>query len=682
MIYQRWNIKKPQQQTVAQMQSKLSLSALLCGVLASRGIDTPEKALETINDVAPFPSPYSFCDMQKLSERVRRAVDNGEKIVVFGDYDVDGVTATALMVLYLESIGADVYYKLPSRGEEGYGLSKKIVDGFAKKNVDLIFTVDNGISASEEIEYAASLGIDVVVTDHHLPPQQLPFAAVAAVDPLRIDDESGCKNLSGVGVAFMAACAIEQCECEDLLEYYADLVAIGTIADIMSLTGVNRRLVTAGLEILQQSDRPGLVALMKICGLEGKKITAENVAFAISPRLNAAGRMADATRALELILEEDYETAEEMARELDELNARRQNIERDIEKELCEKIDKSGELSKNPVLVVWGDNYHTGVIGIVASRLVEKYNKPAIVLSVDENGEARGSGRSFEGFSLYNAIASAEQVLERFGGHDLAAGLSVKVENLQAFSKKINDYAQKCGPIHRPDCNIDLSVRLCDISVDDIKQTEMLAPFGQGNPAPVYALENAQIEAVYPVSDGKHARIILSQCGQSIGAVIFGTPPERLAFKRGDRVDCAVWFSIYNSQAGEKLSAKIKAIRPAGLENAYMDYFEMYSGYCSGVAADEKTAKMLCPDRSIVVSVYREIGKGNVHTDDLRPMFLNMGSENTGKLLAAVDILKELGHILEVNSDGALLLVQNNDKTKKPLENSKILAALTDECGL
>lgn len=320
--------------------------------------------------------PGLLLNMDKAVSRILAAVDSGERIAVFGDYDVDGVTATALLYTYLDSIGADVYYKLPSRDDDGYGLSENAVELMASRDVTLIITVDNGISAHAAVARAKELGVDVVVTDHHLPPAELPDA-VAVVDPQLPGDKSPCKSLCGAGVAFKLAAALEGCDPEELLPFYGDLAAIGTVADIMTLEGENRHIVKAGLAALAHTDRPGLAALIRSCGFEGKALTAENISFGLSPRLNAAGRMDSAAEALELLLCEDEEEAERLAASLEDKNAARQKAEQEIAQSITEAIEADASYGADRILVVAGHGYHQGVIGIVASRIVEKYGKPA-----------------------------------------------------------------------------------------------------------------------------------------------------------------------------------------------------------------------------------------------------------------------------------------------------------------
>ena len=373
--------------------------------MCARGLDTPEAARAVCGGGDALSDPMLLSGMEAAVARIHRAIDDGERIAVFGDYDVDGVTATALLYTYLDSAGADVYYKLPSRDDDGYGLSETAVDLMAAKGVSLIVTVDNGVSANAAIAHAKEQGVDVVVTDHHLPPQTLPEAA-AIVNPQLPGDESPCKTLSGAGVAFKLAAALDGCTPDEMLPFYGDLAAIGTIADIMLLEGENRRIVKAGLALLQQTERPGIAALIEACGLGGKELTAENVSFGLAPRLNAAGRMDSAAAALELLLCEDPEEAEAIVAGLEAQNAARQKAEQDILQGVLDSVAADETYGADRILVVWGRGYHQGVIGIVASRVVERFGKPAIIVSVDENGEGKGSGRSIAGVSLYNAIAA------------------------------------------------------------------------------------------------------------------------------------------------------------------------------------------------------------------------------------------------------------------------------------
>ena len=337
MVYRSWQITRPDPARCDALSAVLGLPRLVCGVLCARGLDTPEAARAMCSAESSFPDPMLLPGMAAAVERIRRAIDGGERIAVFGDYVVDGVTATALLYLYLDSVSADVYYKLPSREDDGYGLFPHVVEQMAAKGVRLIVTVDNGISAHEAAETARGLGVDIVVTDHHLPPPALPDA-VSVVDPQLPGSDEAYRCLSGAGVAFLLAAALEGCPPEELLPFYGDLAAVGTVADIMPLTGVNRRIVKAGLALLQQTERPGIAALLEECGLAGKPLTSESISFALAPRLNAAGRMDSATGALELLLCEDTDEAAEWAKQLEEKNAARQKAEQEISQDVFNTI--------------------------------------------------------------------------------------------------------------------------------------------------------------------------------------------------------------------------------------------------------------------------------------------------------------------------------------------------------
>ena len=360
MFYRPWQTVRPDPARSAALSAALGMPRLVCDVMCARGLDTPEAARAVCGGGDALSDPMLLSGMEAAVARIHRAIDDGERIAVFGDYDVDGVTATALLYTYLDSAGADVYYKLPSRDDDGYGLSETAVDLMAAKGVSLIVTVDNGVSANAAIAHAKEQGVDVVVTDHHLPPQTLPEAA-AIVNPQLPGDESPCKTLSGAGVAFKLAAALDGCTPDEMLPFYGDLAAIGTIADIMLLEGENRRIVKAGLALLQQTERPGIAALIEACGLGGKELTAENVSFGLAPRLNAAGRMDSAAAALELLLCEDPEEAEAIVAGLEAQNAARQKAEQDILQGVLDSVAADETYGADRILVVWGRGYHQGL---------------------------------------------------------------------------------------------------------------------------------------------------------------------------------------------------------------------------------------------------------------------------------------------------------------------------------
>ena len=661
--------------TLAAQQKEVGL---LAGILAARGITDPTEALTLLAGEEELSDPMLLTDMDKACARILEAIDKEQTIVVYGDYDVDGVTATALLYQHLKGMGASVKCMLPSREGDGYGLSKNAIQSIHDKGCQLIVTVDNGISALEEAEFAASLGVDLIVTDHHLPHDALP-KAVAVVDPRRADDHSPFKGLCGAGVAFKLCAALDGCPPEEMLDYCGDLAAVGTVADVMPLTGENRTLVKAGLKLLQQTDRPGISALLEEVGLGGKPITAENVSYAIAPRINAAGRMDNAVTALQLVLCEDEERAEELAHKLNEINVARQETEQEIVKAAQEQLDAEPAILEDRVILLWGRDWHPGVIGIVASRLVEKTGRPVIVVSVDEHGEGKGSGRSVQGFNLHECIASCEDILLRFGGHAMAAGLSVREENLPELRRRLNEWAaRECAVLFTPPLECDLSIHLDRITVESVRRLEQLAPYGAENPTPVFVLEKAVIDGIFSVSEGKHCRLRLRQGNASIYAVWFGMPPEQLPYTMGDVVDAAVNLSVYESLRGAQLSGRILELHPAGFGNAAAEQTALVQALRRGTPLSAEQKARIAPERSDIITVYRELQARRWHAEDLQPLFAKLGEENTGKILVAITALEQVGLIAVRERSGAKFWELVPAEGKKNLADAPILKCLEE----
>ena len=661
--------------TLAAQQKEVGL---LAGILAARGITDPTEALTLLAGEEELSDPMLLTDMDKACARILEAIDKEQTIVVYGDYDVDGVTATALLYQHLKGMGASVKCMLPSREGDGYGLSKNAIQSIHDKGCQLIVTVDNGISALKEAEFAASLGVDLIVTDHHLPHDALP-KAVAVVDPRRADDHSPFKGLCGAGVAFKLCAALDGCPPEEMLDYCGDLAAVGTVADVMPLTGENRTLVKAGLKLLQQTDRPGISALLEEVGLGGKPITAENVSYAIAPRINAAGRMDNAVTALQLVLCEDEERAEELAHKLNEINVARQETEQEIVKAAQQQLDAEPAILEDRVILIWGRDWHPGVIGIVASRLVEKTGRPVIVVSVDEHGEGKGSGRSVQGFNLHQCIASCEDILLRFGGHAMAAGLSVREENLPELRRRLNEWAaRECAVLFTPPLECDLSIHLDRITVESVRRLEQLAPYGAENPTPVFVLEKAVIDGIFSVSEGKHCRLRLRQGNASIYAVWFGMPPEQLPYTMGDVVDAAVNLSVYESLRGAQLSGRILELHPAGFGNAAAEQTALVQALRRGTPLSAEQKARIAPERSDIITVYRELQARRWHAEDLQPLFAKLGEENTGKILVAITALEQVGLIAVRERSGAKFWELVPAEGKKNLADAPILKCLEE----
>ena len=665
-----------EQQYAATLAAQQKESALLAGILAARGITDPDEALTLLAGEEELSDPELLTDMHKACQRIWQAIDNGETIVVYGDYDVDGVTATALLYQHLKGMGATVKCMLPSREGDGYGLSKNAIQSIHDKGCQLIVTVDNGISAVEEAEFAARLGVDLIITDHHLPPEQLP-KAVAVVDPRREDDTSPFKGLCGAGVAFKLCAALDGCPAEEMLDYCGDLAAVGTVADVMPLTGENRTLVKAGLRQLQQTDRPGMEALLEEVGLAGKPVTAENVSYAIAPRINAAGRMDSAVTALQLVLCEDPDRAAELAHKLNQINVQRQETETQIFQAVQQQLEQQPDCLEDRVMLLWGRDWHPGVIGIVASRMVERTGRPVIIVTVDEKGEGKGSGRSVQGFNLHACIGSCADLLIRYGGHAMAAGLSVREENLPELRRRLNEWAaRECPVLHTPPLCCDLAIHLDRITVDSVRRLEQLAPYGAENPTPVFLLQNAVLDGVYPVSEGKHSRLRLRQGNASIYAVWFGMAPEQLPYATGDVVDAALNLSVYDAPRGAQLSGRIIDLHPAGLGSCTAEQAALVQALRRGapLTPDQKT--LITPPRSHIIAVYRELQARRWHAEDMQPLCAKLGEENTGKTLVAVTALEQVGLITAAQRGSAKFWELVPSTGKKNIADAPVLKCL------
>lgn len=671
MNYRAWQLNPSAEQDAEALQAE-GFGVLLSRVLAARGIHTPEAARHLLDGRDELSDPFLIKDMDKAVSRIQRAVEEGEPIVIFGDYDVDGVSATAILFECLSNQGAQVRCKLPSRDGGGYGLNKEILKGLADKGYTLVVTVDNGIAAVEEADYARELGIDLVITDHHLPGEKLPDA-VAVVDPNRADDESPFKFLCGAGVAFKLCAALEGCDPAELLDMFGELAALGTIADVMPLTGENRTLVREGLAVLQETMRPGLQALLENAGYAGKPVTAETVSYGLAPRLNAAGRMDTAAVALKLLLCENEEQAAGIAARLGEINAERQQTEQQILAAALQTIQADPARAHDRVLVVAGEGWHPGVIGIVASRLMERYGRPAIVIST-ENGEGRGSGRAPSGFNLHGALAACSSCLIRSGGHAAAAGLLVEEEKIGAFRAAINAWAVREYPVPEPGTlKLDAAVRLSELDLASVRQLSRLAPFGSGNPVPLLLVQNAVVDGLWPLgSEGRHTRVRLRQGDSTCFVSVFGTSPQELPYQPGTAVDAAIEVSVFQGRSGPMVSAHCKAMRPAGLGNEPARQAAAFDAVCAGTVLPPDRAQAFLPDRNDTANLYRRIRAGGVCAEDLQPVFAASGAENTGKTLASLQALCELGLVEQQNGRWMPAAVTG----KKNLDDAHILQKL------
>lgn len=663
----------------AKIASELNISSTVARLLVGRGHDTVNKAKSFIlKETELLHDPYLLRDMDKAVNRIVDAIENNEKIMVYGDYDVDGVTAVTTVYRYLFDKGVNVSYYIPNRIGEGYGVNMDAINSFIDDSYTLMITVDTGITAVDEVDKASQKGFDIVITDHHECRAELP-AAVAVVNPCRPDCEYPFDHLAGVGVAFKLICALEmRLSGKNMYDSvmavapkFCEYVAIGTIADVMPLIGENRIIVSYGLSLLEKTKNVGILALMKASGLisfdsEGriikKKITSSAVGFTIAPRINAAGRISSAQLAVELFLTDDSTKADEIAAELCEINRRRQMQEGDIMAEADEKI--LSQCREDDYVIVIDDNkWHNGVIGIVASRLTDKYNLPSILISFENSGDkepkdtdiGKGSGRSIKGLNLFEALEATSDLLTKHGGHELAAGLSVERGNLEKFRRAINEYAKKIlegGELSRP-LYIDLLVNPEEISERVASELYLLEPYGVSNPQPVFETDRLIIGDITALSGGKHTKLTLKSKtdDRSFTALYFGVPTDEFNFSVGDAVDIAYNLDINEFRGQRTAQLLIKDIRHSTVDNIPVrDDFVSFFTYLkeNGLKADTSGISELCE-------------------------ILNMPYD---KISAIIDIFCEL-NILAVKRAERLELSVIPTKGKIPLESSSIYCAIT-----
>ena len=554
----KWEINRPDEEKVNEIETKYQINNLLAKILVNRGITTEKDIKQFLSPTRKdFYNPYLMPDMEKAVERIIKAIDNKEKVLIYGDYDVDGITSVTVLKSFLEERGLKVDEYIPNRLDEGYGLNKTAVEKIASENYTLMITVDCGISALEEVKYANSLGIEVIITDHHEPGENLP-EAIAVVDAKRKDNKYPFRNLAGVGVVFKLIQAISvklNLEEKEFLKYL-DIVCIGTISDIVPLVDENRVIVKLGLKLVEQTRNLGLKTILQASGYQ--KVDSTTISFGIAPRINACGRMGHQEEALKLFLSTDTEEVVKLADKLNEYNKQRQEKEKQIFLEALEKINKEA-INEESVMVIDGENWHHGVIGIVASKITEMYFKPSILLCF-EGEEGKGSGRSIPGFDLHEALTKCEGSLEKFGGHSMAIGLSVKKHQIEELRKKLDEIAKekqidKIVSILK----IDAQVELKDINMQIVESLKHLEPFGEENKVPLFVFKNLKIDSIRALSEGKHIKLTLRQDNKNIiNAMGFNLGHFTNDYRIGDKVDVVGSLEINKFNGEENMQILLK----------------------------------------------------------------------------------------------------------------------------
>ena len=695
---------------VEEIATSLGISRVLARLLVCRGYRDAESARTFIcMESELLHNPFAMKDVERAVNRIRRAIRMKEKITIYGDYDVDGVTAVCTLYLYLKKRGADVDYYIPNRAGEGYGVSCPAIRSLAEGGTRLIVTVDTGITAKDEVAYAKTLGVDVVITDHHECRADLPEAE-AVVNPHRPDCPYPFKELAGVGVVFKLICAYEESESGDrrsvcvrrMCEEYSDLVAIGTIADVMPIRDENKLIVSFGLGQMEECRRPGLLALMEAASSrtdnrhakKQPKITSGYIGYTIAPRINAAGRIRSASRAVELFLSRDRAEAASLAEELCEANRERQEEENRIMEEAYRRIESDPSFVGEPVIVLDAENWHHGVIGIVASRITERYGLPSILVSF-EGGEdgvyldsdmGKGSGRSIKGMNLVDALVHCSEHLVKFGGHELAAGLSVTRGELPAFRQKINAYAREIlteealTPVLEADC----ALTCADITMALAEELRMLEPYGVGNPVPAFVLRDVHILECVPISGGKHTRLVVGDGTYSFTAMCFSRSQAQMNLFVGDAVDILFNLDVNEYNGRRSVQLIVRDIRlcehsraAAADERAHFD--EIWAG--ATFSAEEK----LVPNRDDFAAVYTlvcRIVRAGCDTISHRALLTKLQGAGRGdigyiKLKIIIRVLQELNlmGIEEVSEENYRFSIHFTNK-KTDLEKSNWLHRL------
>lgn len=670
----KWTMGKPDKNIISKLMINCGVSSLTAAVLAQKGYSSPESVMENLN-VGELSDPFLIKDMQAAADTINMAIDNGERICVYGDYDCDGIMSTVILYTYLLEIGADVTYYIPERSE-GYGLNKNAIDKISDGGVSLIITVDNGISAISEAEYIYALGMKLVITDHHQQGDSLPRAE-AVVDPHRHDCFSTFKHMCGAGVALKLVAALDGGDYTMALEQFGDLAAIATVADIVSLTGENRYLVSYGMNLISNTDRPALIALREVCQLESKPVDSRSIGFGIAPRINAAGRFGSPQTAAQLFLCEDYDKALPIAQELDRLNSCRKNAESDILTEIYRMIDDNPSLIRGRIIFLCGKDWHHGVIGIIASRIMEQFGKPCFIAS-ESQGEIRGSARSFGEFSIFGALSYSAETLEKFGGHPGAGGFTVKSDLAEQFHALLEKYAlenHKTMPLLT--VTADSPVTPAELTVQNINGLYVLEPFGMNNEKPLFYIENAEILDVIPLSGGLHSKLRFRLGYSQHEALVFRTPPSALIVNKGDICDMIVTLGINEFKGNVSVNIIVSDLRPHTFEQSrYFAALNAFESFLRNEELPKNYYPSMYPSRDETIKIYTRIPENGICSDTLY-IKLNDPKINYCKFCVAIEALRQLGLVTISSADSNIRKVKVTQKAD--LNSAPILVALRNK---
>lgn len=682
MKYQRWNIASRSEANYTRLCQE-GVPPLVAAALCSRGITSAQEARQLlVSTEDQLHDPLSMKDMDLAVARIGRALRNGEKIAIYGDYDVDGITSTCLLTHYLRSQGGDVCYHIPNRLVDGYGMNRGAVEELARQGVRLIVTVDCGITAVEEAKYARELGMDLIITDHHECKEVLP-EAVAVVDPHRRDCPYPFKNLAGVGVALKLVMALGGgSRAHALFMEYADLAAVGTVADVMELTGENRCIVRVGLRHLKKTRRKGLRALMQEAGTLNRPLTASTIGFCLSPRINAAGRMGQAATAAELILTDDALRAGTLAGELCELNRQRQAVEQEIYAQCLEQLEEGRSYD---CLVLADKRWHQGVVGIVASRLAERFACPVLMICLQEDGKGKGSCRSHGGVNLFCALERCEDLLEGFGGHALAAGFTIREENVDAFRERMIQLVREDTGGEKMVSTLYIDGELDNaavLTVEAVEALDYLEPCGAGNPRPVFSLQGVNITCMADVGGGRHLKMRAARDGRTMDLIFFSVTQEQSGLMVGDRADVAFYPQINEFRGTRTVQLHLVDLRPT-VTDAQRRETALYQHFCQGGAITPAQARGMIPQREEFAGVWRFVAhrQGEIVATPTRLAHQVAQEaalpESTLRTLICLDVLEELGLLQRFpEKDGSLRLRLRQRRDKVDLYQASAIQKL------